>query len=116
MTRLAQLIATEEGFFKSGSLPARNHNPGDLRHSPHSVHPGDANAIGVIDTDADGWGDLERQLQLYAARRMSIEKAVYEWAPPTENNTEAYLAFVVNGFNGAIDRQTPLSEILQIMA
>jgi hypothetical protein len=52
MTRLAKLIATEEGFFTSGSLPQRNRNPGDLRHSPHPQHPGDANAIGVIDSDA----------------------------------------------------------------
>jgi hypothetical protein len=114
MTRLAKLIATEEGFFTSGSLPQRNRNPGDLRHSPHSQHPGDANAIGVIDSDADGWADLERQLQLDASRGMTLREAIYSWAPPTENDTAGYLAFVLNGFGGVVDEDTPLSEVLTI--
>lgn len=97
MTKLARLIATEEGFFKAGSLPARNHNPGDLRHSPHSQHPGDPEAIGVIDTEAHGWEDLERQLQLDAQRGYTIQKLVYTYAPPSENNTQQYLDFICTG-------------------
>ena len=115
-TKLAVLISREEGFFTSGTLPNRNHNPGDLRHSPHSEHPGDPNAIGVIDSDADGWSDLERQLQLDAARGMTLQQAIYSWAPPTENNTVQYLADVLNGFGGIVDSSTPLSQVLEIPA
>ena len=115
MTRLAQLIATEEGFFKSGSLPARNHNPGDLRHSPHSEHdPSAPNAIGRIDSDADGWDDLERQLRLDASRGMTLRQAIYSWAPPTENDTESYLAFALDGLGEGATEDTPLTEVLTI--
>jgi hypothetical protein len=82
LTKLAELIAREEGFFKKGVLPARRHNPGDLRHSPHSSHVGiGPNDIGIIDSNADGWADLERQLQLFASRGMTLEMAIYEFAP-----------------------------------
>lgn len=115
MTKLAQLIATEEGFFKSGSLPARNFNPGDLRHSPHSSHdPAAPNAIGKIDCEADGWADLERQLHLDAARGMTLREAIYSWAPPCENDSAGYVAFVVNGFGGLVDEESPLSRVLEI--
>jgi len=109
---LASLIAQEEGFDKPGSVPARNHNPGDLRHSPHSEHPGDPNGIGVIDNDADGWADLEHQLQLYADRGLTIRDMVYKYAPPEENNSQQYLNFVCNGLGCAPD--TPVAEALKL--
>ncbi len=117
-TKLSVLIAKEEGFFTSGTPPNRNFNPGDLRHSPHSSHdPSAPNAIGLIDTVAHGWEDLERQLQLDAVRNLTLEQAIYSWAPPTENNTAKYLQDVLNGFAGAVPAvtpTTPLSEVLLI--
>ena len=107
--KIAHLIALEEGFDVLGSLPNRNHNPGDLRHSPHSFHlPGAANAIGQIDSDADGWADLVLELEMYAslhpgdprnrpAPGLTVAQAIYEWAPPSENDSHAYLGFVLNG-------------------
>lgn len=121
MTLLAKLIAKEEGFFRSGTLPARDHNPGDLRHSPHSQHPGDPNAIGQIDTDAHGWADLERQLQLDAGRGLTLGSAIYEWAPASDplNHPDKYLADVIAGFAEAgyrvISTQS-LSSVLTIQA
>jgi hypothetical protein len=131
MTKLAQLIAREEGFFRSGTLPARNHNPGDLRHSPHSQHPGAPNAIGVIDSDADGWADLERQLVIDShklvsidpvtqaavpAHYMTLRDAIYSWAPPSENDSAKYLADIIDGFGGVVDAGTELSRVLEIPA
>lgn len=116
-SKLAVLIATEEGFFKSGTLPQRNNNPGDLRHSPHSQHdPRDPNAIGKIDTVTDGWADLERQIQVDASRGLTLQQAIYSWAPPTENDTAQYLQFVIDGFGGAVDAETPLKQVLEISA
>jgi hypothetical protein len=98
MSKLAQLIAQEEGFGIPGDVPTRDNNPGDLRHSPHSFHIASApDAIGQIDTVADGWADLERQLELYAQRGMTLQQAIYEFAPPAENNSAAYLAFICVG-------------------
>jgi len=118
MTLLAKLIATEEGFFRAGKLPdvpQRDNNPGDLRHSPHSSHAGeDPNAIGEIDTVADGWADLERQLQLDADRGLTLSQAIYEWAPPSDgNDTARYLVDVMAGFPpGSVGPGTPLSQVL----
>lgn len=98
MSKLARLIAQEEGFNVPGSIPNRDHNPGDLRHSPHSFHTAAApDAIGQIDDDADGWADLEHQLNLYALRGMTLAQMVEEYAPPSENNSAAYLDYVCNG-------------------
>jgi len=113
MSKLAQLIAEEEGFNVPDSVPNRFNNPGDLRHSPHSFHnPGDPNGIGQIDTPADGWADLERQLQMYADRGLTLEQAIYEFAPPDENNSAQYLQFVCNGLN--CPASTLVSEALMI--
>jgi len=111
--RIAELIAKEEGYGIPGALPTRFNNPGDLRHSPHSFHTADSpDAIGAIDSAADGWADLVRQLDLYAARDLTVSQAIYEWAPPSENNTAQYLAYVVGGLGCTSD--TPLSEALTI--
>jgi hypothetical protein len=113
MTKLAQLIAQEEGFNVPGSVPNRDNNPGDLRHSPHSFHTaGDPDGIGIISTVADGWEDLERQLQLYASRNLTLEQMVYEFAPPSENNSAEYLAFVCSGLK--CDPQMLVSDALKI--
>lgn len=108
MSKLAIAIAKNEGFFVSGSLPQRDKNPGDLRHSNHSSHEGEgSNDIGIIDTVADGWADLERQLKIYAARTitldpetrescaprlMNLHDLAFTYAPPADHNpTSAYL-------------------------
>jgi hypothetical protein len=112
VSRLAQLIAKEEGFGIPGSVPTRDNNPGDLRHSPHSFHSGDPNAIGQIDTVADGWADLERQLNLFAQRGMTLEQAIYQFAPPTENDSAGYLAYVCSGLK--CDPQMLVSDALKL--
>src|ERR1700748_1001302 len=112
MTLLARLIAKEEGFGIPGSVPTTHNNPGDLRHSPHSNHPGAPDAIGVIDNVADGWADLERQLVLYANRGLTLRDMIINYyAPPEENNSEAYLAFVCKIGNWSQD--TLVSEALK---
>lgn len=112
MSRLAQLIAQEEGYGIPGTVPTRDNNPGDLRHSPHSFHLGDPNGIGQIDTPQDGWADLERQLQLYANRNYTLRAAIYAFAPPSENDSERYLEFVCNGLGCTAD--TSVAEALKL--
>ena len=88
-TRLAQLIAREEGFSLAGVKPTRDHNPGDLEHAPH-IYAFDGK-IGIEPDDDSGWADLERQLQLYASRGMTVRNMVQIYAPPSENDTQKYL-------------------------
>jgi hypothetical protein len=117
MTLFAKLIAQREGFGKPGNLPTRRNNPGDLRHAPHGSHAGiGPNDIAIEDSAADGWADEERQLRLYAERGFTVRQAVYEWAPPPENDSAAYLEFILSGFGGRVDADTPLSLALEIPA
>ncbi len=100
-TRLAQLIAKNEGFGVPGAVPTVRNNPGDLRHSPHSTHrDGHPDEIGWIDTLDHGWEDLERQLGLYAHRGLTLRQLAYVYAPPEDNNpTEAYLGSLCKGLD-----------------
>lgn len=111
MSKLAEAIARFEGYGRPGAIPTVRHNPGDLRHSLHSSHEGiGPNDIGIIDNDADGWSDLDRQLRLYASRGLTLAQAIHEFAPPTENDTDRYLKFVCEQTGHSPD--TPLTEVL----
>jgi len=124
MTKLAQLIAREEGFGRPGAIPTRRNNPGDLRHSPHSAHPGGpqhADDIGTIDTVEHGWEDLERQLGLIAKKHYLLTLEQFTagerdskgvvlpggypgWAPTADNNDPArYAAMLAAGLGLAPD-------------
>jgi hypothetical protein len=113
--RIAELIAKEEGYGIPGAMPTRDDNPGDLRHSPHSFHSAGApNAIGQIDSPADGWNDLVRQLNIYVHDHptWTVADAIYCFAPPSENDSAAYLDYVVYGLGCA--PTTLLSDALAI--
>jgi hypothetical protein len=116
MTKLALLISKMEGFGIPGAVPTTHNNPGDLRHSPHSQHPGGpshANDIGSIDTVQHGWQDLERQLQIYADEGLTLRQAINLYAPPSDHNeTSAYLAFVAKGLG--VDPDTPVRDAIRI--
>jgi hypothetical protein len=124
-SKLAILIATEEGFYVAGSIPQRFNNPGDLRHSPHSFHTvADPDGIGQIDTPQDGWADLERQLHLFAGRGLTMEQMIYGvpdaqgvlqggYAPESENDSAAYLAYLCTGLG--CQPSTLVSDALKIV-
>ena len=117
MTLWAKLISLREGFGRPRVIPTLRHNPGDLRHSPHSQHPGGpahANDIGTIDSDADGWADLERQGRIYAERGLTLAQAIGDFAPDNENDTAEYLAYIAEGLH--VSPNTPMNEVLKISA
>ena len=114
-TRCAQLIARQEGFGVPDMIPTVRRNPGDLRHSPHSSHTGiGKDGIGIIDSDDHGWEDLERQLALFAERGMTLEEAIYTFAPPNENDSVAYLRNVSKGLG--VPPDMPMTVVLKIPA
>lgn len=93
ITKLADAIAHEEGFYVAGSKPQRNNNPGDLEHAPGEIHIG-MDLIGRFVDVATGWWALETQLEKFARRKLTLQQAIYVFAPPTENNSARYLADV----------------------
>ena len=98
MSRLALLISKEEGFGIPGTVPTRRNNPGDLRHAPHASHAGiGPDDIGIEPTAAAGWSDLDRQLNLYASRGLTLRQMIVDYyAPPNENDTDHYVDFIEN--------------------
>ena len=95
MSKLAEAIAHQEGFYVTGSLPQRQNNPGDLRHGNGETHPDNQpNAVGAFDTPEDGWAALARQLTMDSNRGWTVEQLINSYAPPSENNTQAYLDYV----------------------
>lgn len=61
--RMAQAIARAEGFYVAGSVPARAHNPGDLKMI-NWTGPTLGEGISVFQSDDAGWNALYRQLYL----------------------------------------------------
>lgn len=97
--KLASAIAQSEGFFApQNDLPKTNHNPGDLRGTP-LPRKKDAHGFVVFLDDKEGWMGLVTQLMLYALRGMTLQQAIYSWAPPTGadggNNSALYLSETV---------------------
>lgn len=112
---LLQAFAHEEGFYTPGDRPARNNNPGDL------IWGAEAKAFGAIRGDVvdasgyegyagfavfpnpkTGWRALQRWLSVPAkfdpTGRLvagylgaTLQKAVYRFAPPGQNNSAAYV-------------------------
>lgn len=83
----------------------RNNNPGNLRHSANGkllkpyfgeVRPVQDSSFRKFKTMADGYRAMLHQLKAYFNRGLNtIEKIIYTYAPPSENNTEKYISDLV---------------------
>lgn len=83
---------------KGGSRAWRNNNPGNLRYTDFSKRNG---AIGI---DSGGFAIFPSreigeaaQINLLKSNynKLTLKQMIYKYAPPSENNTEQYLAQVV---------------------
>ncbi len=118
--RLVSAIATEEGFFAAGSLPARLNNPGDLRAAPWLKHPAIQHGFWHADSIEEGIAGAYHQVALDVARvddatgkGWSLRKFIYTYAPPADNNrTEQYIANVAR--MAGIDPAQPMWTYLEI--
>lgn len=78
----------------------RNNNPLNIRHSRDrfqgEVVPSRDGAFKQFSSMAYGYRAAFVTLATYLAHgRNTVEKIIRAWAPPTENNTEGYIAHVV---------------------
>ena len=78
----------------------RNNNPLNIRHNGDrflgEVVPGSDRAFKQFASMAYGYRAAFVILGSYLARGLNtVEKIIRAWAPPTENNTEGYIAIVV---------------------
>ena len=111
--KLASAIASAEGYFVSGSLPARNNNPGDLREA--GSYP-TFDGFVVFKQKNAGIAALYRQICLNIFRGESLRNLVYSWAPPEDhNNSENYLRETARRIGLTMDQaDEPLWNFLEI--
>jgi len=98
---IATAIARREGFFAQGdTLAKRNRNPGNLRcASAYLKAPYLAKVDGrnfcVFPSFELGWQALYFQVRLDMVERgKTLAQFIEKYAPPIENDTDAYVEFV----------------------
>lgn len=80
----------------------RNNNPGNIRATAGTTWQGqtgvDSAGFCIFDTPADGVRALSRILTNYGSQDGldTVTDIINRWAPPSENNTSAYIADVCN--------------------
>lgn len=95
---MAIWIAYFEGFFKPGSIPSKNNNPGDLRSwGSNPIQNGyayfDTVRNGWIALITEIWDNIDRNLTLYEF--FAGKPGVYPgYAPAPENNPLEYARFI----------------------
>jgi hypothetical protein len=110
---ISQAIATQEGFYKPGSIAQRQNNPGNLRTWGSQPI---ANGYAVFETPAAGWAALNRQVDLNISRGLSLyeffggKPGVYAgYAPSADGNRPREYALFVASRIG-LDPSIPLNQ------
>lgn len=110
--QIAQAIASMEGFFKAGSLAARNNNPGNLRS--WGSNPIE-NGYVKFPTLQAGWDALYTQITKNIARGLNLQEffggkpGVYAgYSPGSDGNDPRGYAQYVAGRIG-VDPTAPLN-------
>jgi len=106
ITAFARAIATAEGFYVAGSIPATYNNPGDLKLGDIGFGTGPT-GITKFDTPDHGWNALYHQLEIIAngtthagyTLDMNFSAMADKWAEGDQNwatNVSAYLGTSVD--------------------
>jgi hypothetical protein len=104
---IASTIQKVEGYYP-GSVAYRNNNPGNLVYVGQAGATGaDANGFAIFPDYATGLQALNNQIQLYAARGLSIQGMMQIYAPASDGNDPNSYAAQVAGALG-VDPSTSL--------
>jgi hypothetical protein len=102
-----QAVAREEGFYIPGTRPYRNNNPGDIEWGKftqaHGATHGDPR-FAVFPTAEAGFAAMRALFQCGAYKGLTVSQALNRWAPPVENQTNAYIANVCKWTSLTADR------------
>lgn len=83
-----------------GTRGLRNNNPGNIRDDGTAWQGKtgiDDKSFVIFDSPVNGIRAMVRVLRSYAKRNLdTINEIISQWAPPSENNTAAYIAHVVD--------------------
>lgn len=98
---LSNHIALLEGYHKIGSLAQRQNNPGNLRYVGQAGAVRGSNGFAKFPNPNAGFAALQNQIKLDASRGLSLGQFIYKYAPPSQNNSAAYLGSVARTLNVA---------------
>lgn len=111
--KIAQAIALAEGFYVSGSRPARNHNPGDMTQDLIGKSVGTDGIFVVYATDDDGWANLYAQIEKWLdgnSSHATSDSTILEIANfYTTTDQTAWATTVANELGVSLD--TPIGEV-----
>lgn len=100
----------QEAVDRSKPRGIRNNNPGNIEFGTYARRQGATKGDGrfaIFDTPEEGFRAAENLVKSYGSRGINtIEKIVNRWAPPSENNTGAYINQVVR--RTGLPKDTPL--------
>ena len=107
--KIAQAIATAEGFYVSGSRPQRNNNPGDMTQDLIGKSTGKDGAFVVYANVDDGWSNLYAQIQKWLDGTSSHATATSTITDIssfyTTNDQASWATNVANALGVSIDTQ-----------
>lgn len=116
VSAIASAIQTQEGYYP-GSVAYNNNNPGNLVYAGQAGAVAGTGGFAKFATYQDGYNALQSQIVLDANRghdvsgnpTTTLSQLITSWAPPSENNTGAYISNVsaATGF----DPNAPLSSL-----
>ena len=112
----ALLIGTTGGAIYMGARGLRNNNPGNIRHSASNWQgtagaQTDTSFVQFISPEY-GIRALTKLLQNYQSRYglNTVRDIINRWAPPVENDTGAYVAYVARMTNVDPDEVIDINE------
>ena len=107
MQTLIQAMARMEGFYSPGTLPNRRNNPGDIEDGKfaqaHGALPSDGHRFAAWATPEEGFAAMRSLLTAHYLG-LTLAQALNKWAPPVENNVNAYLKNVSTWTGMAADQ------------
>ncbi len=114
---LATQIQKIEGYYPpgtpgypNGSLAWQNNNPGNIRFANQPGAVQGAGGFAKWPTYDAGYQGLLNQINYQAAKGQDLSQFINQYAPPTENNTNQYLASLVQATGAS--PTTPLTTII----
>lgn len=109
--RLAQAIATAEGFYTAGTRPNRDHNPGDMTQDLTGKAIGMDGPFVIYASDADGWANLYAQINLWlsgGSEHANADSTISDLSQfYTADNQSTWAVNVANSAGVTVD--TPIS-------
>lgn len=77
------------------NLPQRNNNPLNLKFAGQTESTGpDDKGFAIFPTPMAGWRAAHAQIKLDMSRGLTLKQFIFKFAPPNENDTNAYLQFI----------------------